>query len=97
MAPDRRIYKYPIDLPVTPLHIPVDAVVLHVGLDPSGESCVWVNQDINSPNVYRDFYILGTGQSIPDGLKYVGTYKEGAFVWHVWEDIDGIKQTTHNQ
>lgn len=33
------------------------------------------------------FAIVGTGQSVPRGFQYVGTYFEGVYVWHVYQQI----------
>jgi hypothetical protein len=36
----------------------------------------------------RHFVTIGAGGVINEGLKYIGTYQESVFVWHVFERIN---------
>jgi len=51
---------------------------------------MWVKVDTENEVEKRMFEVIGTGQNFDDtNKKYVGTYQEGPFVWHVFEkDLD---------
>lgn len=84
----RIIYKYPLD---SVLSVPGGYRVLHVGEDPQGQACVWLEIDTVGaeqprPSVSVAFFRFGTG-GIVDQAKsqHVGSYVEGSYVWHVYE------------
>jgi hypothetical protein len=47
----------------------------------------WAEYDEAKPKVRRTFVIVGTGHSIPDGARYVGTAPRtpAGLVWHLYE------------
>ena len=70
------------------LPLPDDYKVLKVS-----DGYMWIEGTHGGPIkelTKRMFTIVGTGTSVPDGFQHVGTYFEGAYVWHVykweWED-----------
>ena len=81
----RTIYKYPLTIP----HLDValtDPRPLHVGLDPHGTPCVWIEHDIDrDPTRRLRFYIVGTGHPLIDDTEYFGTFRDGSFIWHVYQ------------
>lgn len=73
------------------LAIPHHARILHVELQGS-TPCIWAML-YTSPEVKGDFRrrfaVFGTGHPIPgemDDWTHVGTFQQGPFVWHVFED-----------
>lgn len=75
---------------------PKGSQVLHVGLDPLGELCVWTVGPVHVPGgdaEIRSFEIYGTGWEL-DGNKegvYIGSALVGGFMWHVWETTPGVQ------
>lgn len=69
--------------------IPEPGTIVHVGLDPSGVACLWAIVRPSAPPPewkLRTFLIVPTGApGFVDGLDYVGTFFEGPFVWHLFE------------
>lgn len=81
----RTIYKYPIGLiGQTTINLPVDGRVVRVGLDPSGDCCVWVEMNLNDKTYPMHFCIVGTGHVIPIGFKHIGSFIDGEFIWHMY-------------
>lgn len=83
------IHKFFIDDIV---RMPQGAELLSVGLDPQGRQCVWAKVDQQAPMVSRRIRIYGTGHecNMPTS-KFIGTFVEGPFVWHVF-DIGELEQ-----
>ena len=80
----RTVYKYPLTLGKVVEVEALNGDVVHVGLDPTGEACVWIEGDANSP-MLRWFYIFGTGHLIESPASHVGSFVDAPFVWHVYE------------
>jgi hypothetical protein len=81
------IWKYPVPLTDTfTLNMPREATPLHVDTQ-RGDPCLWVLADTTAPNEERRFHLVGTGQEVPRDTFYVGTFQQGPFVWHVWEEM----------
>lgn len=82
----KTIWKYPLNLleQGTKLGVPKGAVVRHIGTDPQNDLCVWLEVDKSEPWEERKFAYIGTGHEVPDG-EYLGSTKQGAFIWHVYE------------
>lgn len=78
----RKIYKYSVRSGASAA-IPAGGTVIHVGLDPSKNSCVWVEVDPGAPKTDTVF-VLGTGWDVPDSLTHVGSWVEGPYVWHAY-------------
>ena len=84
----KTVYKYSLRSRAS-VELPAGAVVLHVGLDPQGQGAFWAFVDTDNDTETRRFVVTGTGHPVPDGLEFLGTYVEGPFVWHAWEQVDG--------
>jgi hypothetical protein len=90
----RTIYKYPIKIvdqqtitsPQAYRTIITPPKIRHVGLDPQGQPCVWVEVDTDLAPHTWELFVVGTGNEIPDqaGLVSVGSFVAGPFVWHVY-------------
>lgn len=81
----RALFKYPLAAPGDDdLGRPtIDGDVVHVGLDPKGVACAWI---CGGPKVAtRDWAVIGTGWSVPEGMEHRGTWVDGEFVWHLFE------------
>lgn len=59
--------------------------LLHVGPDPTGLFCLWVEVDADKKvaKPYR-LVVIGTGMTVPINCEYAGTFNDGLFVWHVY-------------
>lgn len=83
-----KIYKYPIEI-IDHQQITVMAKlrqIIHVGLDPNEQPCIWavIDSGYKSVNVI-DVYVVGTGNPIPDAsVSHLGSFNQGPFVWHVY-------------
>ncbi len=66
--------------------MPPRAEIIHVGLDPSGQPCVWAKAERSRNPVERLLFLTGTGSDVPDAAtRHLGSFNHGPFVWHVWE------------
>lgn len=94
---DYRIYKYPLRI-VDFQSIEIEGLqrILSVGLDPSGELCIWVliDKKAHGNKTYARVAIVGTGNPIQSDLfvedddgpinRFLGSVTMGIFVWHVF-------------
>lgn len=83
----KKIYKYKIPADGL-IEIPEGGVILKC-LPQNGFLCAWVmffpnDRDLN-PTEEVKIMVYGTGHEIPSKAKYINTYFEGPFVWHVHE------------
>lgn len=77
----RTVYKYPLTNPV--IEMPAGGKVVTVDIQ-NGQPCLWAEVDPTAKKMEkRRFHVYGTG-NVVEG-KYVGTYFEGPFIWHVYE------------
>lgn len=90
----RTVYKYELTEGVNHVHglrsLGSDSMehgtVRHVGFDPRGVRCVWIEVETDLPTEPRAFVHFGTGHPIPEqGAAYRGTYLDGSLVLHVYE------------
>lgn len=86
--PSEVIYKYALrDEHCAGYHdLPLGAQIVHAGLQ-GGGLYLWIKHttDPAAPKELRSFWLVGTGQEFPAGMTFVGTYFNGAYVWHVLE------------
>lgn len=87
MTTQHQIWKYNLYTNSEP-EIPVGGKVLHVGIQ-EGAPCLWVLVDPEAEKEHREFMTYGTGHYIRDvhEIDYIGTVDDGAFVWHVYEEM----------
>ena len=88
----RTIYKYPLQLErketvITATH---GCKLLHVGQDPSGDNCVWVELDPSEQEFKFTLRIIGTGHKAPDDMVHCGSFNDGPFMWHVYSSTSFI-------
>jgi hypothetical protein len=82
----KTIYKYPIEITdEQEIKPPQFAKPLHVGLDPQGQPCIWLEVDTeNDPKTMR-IYVIGTGNPLPEYTAFhAGSFVQSPFVWHVY-------------
>lgn len=81
------IWKYQIPLvDEFTLRMPKGACILTVQAQ-NNHGCLWAMLNPEAEPEERRFCVVGTGDPMPPGVQYVGTYQqeEGMFVWHVFE------------
>lgn len=89
----RTVYKYPIrivDVQIIKIHKckTRHPELLKVGLDPSGNPCIWARVDPDELQTYPlPIYITGTGHSVPEYYEYFDSFNQGELVWHVFTDL----------
>lgn len=87
----KTIFKYPLgSIGNNRKRMPKGARVIHAGYDPNGALCVWAEVETDNEDVDRFFRLIGTGQPLEDGLKYVGTVQEGPYMWHIYDGGERI-------
>jgi hypothetical protein len=75
------MWKFPVDPEVK---MPRGATIRHVA--PQGDSVMmWAECDDMLLKEIRRFVVTGTGDQIPAGSEWRGTWLNGRFVWHLWE------------
>ena len=85
----KQIWKYSLE---NIIEMPKGAEILTIDIQ-NGQmfnAQMWVKVDTENEMEKRMFEVIGTGQNFDDtNKKYIGTYQEGPFVWHVFEkDLD---------
>lgn len=82
----RTLFKYPI-----PRNRPKFSVLLPVGfrfarVNFQGEQLMmWADVDRDAKQEQYDFQCFGTGQDIPEHAKYLTSYDDGPFVFHLFQ------------
>lgn len=88
----KTIHKYPLGYANISGIRARSGPVRHVGADPKGDLCVWIEVDTNEEELHvRKFIIVGTGREVPNDLilEFVGSTVEGDFVFHIYEVRSG--------
>lgn len=82
----KTIYKYELRSQNPSMKLPKGAEILTVQVQ-DGRPMLWALVD--PENVLEDRFIttFGTGWEVEGNMKYICTYMEGYFVWHVFEMI----------
>lgn len=82
----KTIYKYPIEIHARQLvQMRAHAKVIHAGLDPAGNPCLWAEVDTDARLVNYEVYIVGTGLAMPEAtVRHLGSILQGEFMWHVY-------------
>jgi phosphoribosylcarboxyaminoimidazole (NCAIR) mutase len=85
----KQIWKYSLE---NVIEMPKGAEILTIDIQ-NGQmfnAQMWVKVNTENEMEKRMFEVIGTGQNFDDtNKKYVGTYQDGPFVWHVFEkDLD---------
>lgn len=84
----RTIWKYVISEHARPqsFQIPFGGKLCHVDVDPQGVGpAMWFEIDTEHTSETRSFIVLGTGDPISKGFEHIGTLRDVAWIWHVFE------------
>jgi len=79
------IWKFICNKVASELEMPEGAKILNVH-EQLGQVVFWAEVDVAAPRVIRHFYLVGTGNQIPEGFEYVGTAYVSQYVWHLYEE-----------
>lgn len=84
------IYKYAIQFKEHQQTLmPRGAKVLSVQTQ-NGKPFIWAACEREAAQDFRHFRVLGTGREVANDewarLTYVGTWQDGPFVWHLFEE-----------
>lgn len=85
------VWKYDITWFACAVQMPRRARVLNVAMQ-DGQPRMWALVDSSEPLVDYHFRVVGTGMRQP-GLfdaKYIGTWQDGAMVWHLF--LEGFSE-----
>lgn len=82
----KTIWKFPIDIVSKQrVVVPYEAEILHVGLDPAEQPCIWCLVEPGNTQEPIDLFIVGTGHPAPfDAEQHIGSFVQKSFVWHVF-------------
>ena len=83
----KTIWKFTFDISDSiSVPMPKGADILSVEVQ-GGVPCIWALVDPDAEKEARKFLLYGTGHPI-DGMsadRYVATFQQGPFVWHLFE------------
>jgi len=82
-----KIYKYPVELlQEQKISLPIESKVRHFGTQ-DGSLMMWVELDPDLEHEIHTFYVVGTGQEIPeDAITYHGTVYLNFYVRHLYSN-----------
>lgn len=96
----KKVWKFDITAHAVPeqpdqfhFQMPKGAKVVHLGNDPQGRECVWIEFDsIQEFNLCtRMFQIFGTGHLIPPLSTHLRSWVNGPYVWHLYDHGEVVK------
>ena len=84
----RTVYKYPIR--GKKILLPKSAQIIKIGKDYNNEDCIWAIVNPREQEKEEKYFIIAaTGELWDENqIKYIGTYFDGGYVWHVLEVIE---------
>jgi hypothetical protein len=83
----KTIHKYIVSSGNCTLQLPKGAEILTIKLQ-NGTPTLWALVNPHTSELeQRQICIIGTGWDVDDNMKYIETYMEEYFVWHVFELI----------
>ena len=82
----KTIYKYPLEITDSQIiKMPINAEILHSGLDPQGTPCVWAAVNTGNADEDQTVWIVGTGNPIPrQARRHLGSFVQPPYVWHAF-------------
>lgn len=81
------IFKYKLILDGSQIIDMPPGEILCVQLQ-KGDPFIWALVDEKAAHVKREIEIFGTGHDMPPVTrKYIGTFQQDGFVWHVFERL----------
>lgn len=83
----KTIWKFPLDVRSQHLSIPMGAKLLTAQLQGAAIT-LWALCDPAAALMSVEVVVVGTGWQVNvDGLTYIATVQQGAFVWHVFAKL----------
>lgn len=79
----RRVLKYPLGHS-TQLSLPDGWWVVRVALQ-NGLPFVWIEREREGEEHPVSLEVFATGQDIPECARWLGTWEDGPFIWHLYE------------
>ena len=98
----QKVFKYPVPTTDTfTILMPKDAQILTVQVQnpTTGAVCMWVLVDVDVPQEFRHFRLVGTGYPILESIiKYIGTFQvnDGQLVFHLFEIVKENANANHS-
>jgi len=81
-----KIYKYPIQIvSEQDIEMPYAAEIIHAGLDPTGQPCIWAVVNPGFDPKPRRIFVVGTGREFETWERHLGSFLQDQFVWHVFQ------------
>lgn len=81
----KKIYKYSVGNLIEGIQVPPNGAEF-LCLQVQGAPMTWFLVDTNEQESDRAFKVVGTGHEFPENHKYLGSWQDGPFVWHLLED-----------
>jgi hypothetical protein len=67
------------------VELPIGSKIIHAGLDPRGDICIWTESDLNAKRCKRTIYLRGTGDHPPIDATHLQSFVMDEYVWHVYD------------
>jgi hypothetical protein len=80
----KTIWKFEMPGPACVIDMPVGAQVIRIARQ-GAAICLWAIVESDNALEKRVFATIGTGRPIPLDGRYLGTWDDGPFVWHLFE------------
>jgi hypothetical protein len=79
----KTVYKYPLEVNVCTIDLPIDSKVVCVH-EQNSVPTLWIEHDTTKPSKEFSFCVVATGGHIPNDWEHIGTCFIGNYVWHVY-------------
>lgn len=89
----KTIHKYKLEIKDRQrLELPKNARVLTIQMQ-NKDLCLWAIVDTSNEYTPRYFHIVGTGNEVPENVKYITTVQDerfdlASYVWHIFEEFE---------
>jgi hypothetical protein len=90
----KTIWKFQMPGPHAVIDMPVGAKVVRVARQ-GAAICLWAIVESDNALEKRLFATVGTGHAIPLDGRYLGTWDDGPFVWHLFEPTQSDALVEH--
>lgn len=81
----KTIWKFPLKITDRQeIAVPLPATALTVQIQ-DDQACLWAEVDPEGEKVMLEIAVIGTGNRLPDGVRYISTILLGSLVWHFYE------------
>lgn len=80
----KTIWKFEMPTPIGTIYMPLGAQIIRIARK-GFAIYLWAIVESDSPTERRLFAAIGNGHPIPIDGKYLGTWDDGTYVWHLFE------------